>query len=130
MCSECPGIGGASRLRPSHTTVRTGPYTAVREVALTRSKQRGKAERFEVGIGEPEAEGFAPCDRPRATAATGRVTPLPRDSQCGQCRSATLRCFPLAPKSGPQPQPDPAGERDQHLGRFAEAEMTLLAWRP
>ena len=30
------GIGGASRLRPSHTTVRTGPYTAVREVELTR----------------------------------------------------------------------------------------------
>src|SRR5271155_6123944 len=30
------GIGGASRLRPSHTTVRTGPYTAVREVRLTR----------------------------------------------------------------------------------------------
>ena len=32
------GIGGASQLRPSHTTVRTGPYTAVREVALTRLK--------------------------------------------------------------------------------------------
>jgi hypothetical protein len=29
------GIGGAFRLRPSHTTVRTGPYTAVREVRLT-----------------------------------------------------------------------------------------------
>ena len=26
------GIGGASRLHPSHTTVRTGPYTAVRLV--------------------------------------------------------------------------------------------------
>ena len=26
------GIGGASRLRPSPTTVRTGPYTAVRRV--------------------------------------------------------------------------------------------------
>src|SRR3979490_165234 len=33
------GIGGASRLRPSHTTVRTGPYTAVREVTLTRFDQ-------------------------------------------------------------------------------------------
>src|SRR5450631_2741349 len=33
------GIGGASRLLPSHTTVRTGPYTAVREVTLTRFDQ-------------------------------------------------------------------------------------------
>ena len=33
------GIGGASRLRSSHTTVRTGPYTAVREVTLTRFDQ-------------------------------------------------------------------------------------------
>jgi len=33
---------GASRLRPSHTTVRTGPYTAVREVALTHFDQGGE----------------------------------------------------------------------------------------
>src|ERR1700724_1164619 len=37
------GIGIGGRLSaphlPHHTTVRTGPYTAVREVALTRSKQ-------------------------------------------------------------------------------------------
>jgi hypothetical protein len=37
----------------SHTTVRTGPYTAVREVALTHFDQGGETERFEVGIGEP-----------------------------------------------------------------------------
>src|SRR5262249_14029298 len=42
------GIGGASQLRPSHTTVRTGPYTAVREVALTRLEQGWETERFEV----------------------------------------------------------------------------------
>src|SRR5450756_81320 len=29
------GIGGASRLLPSHTTVRTGPYTAVRWIERT-----------------------------------------------------------------------------------------------
>src|SRR5262249_32749359 len=57
----------------------------------------------------------------------GRVTQFPRDSQCGQCRLATPWCFPLAPKSGPQPQPDPAGESDQHLGCFAEAEMAAPA---
>src|ERR1035441_3699138 len=31
------GIGGASRLLPSHTTVRTGPYTAVRWIKRWRS---------------------------------------------------------------------------------------------
>jgi hypothetical protein len=40
------------RLHPSHTTVRTGPYTAVREVTLTRIDQGRETERFEVGIGE------------------------------------------------------------------------------
>src|SRR5450631_1665039 len=38
-CGSTIGIGGASRLLPSHTTVRTGPYTAVREVTLTRFDQ-------------------------------------------------------------------------------------------
>src|SRR4029077_2885344 len=36
-----------------HTTVRTGPYTAVREVTLTRFDQGRETERFEVDIGEP-----------------------------------------------------------------------------
>jgi hypothetical protein len=52
--SDSSGIdrdrGGASQLRPSHTTVRTGPYTAVREVALTRLEQGWETERFEVRI--------------------------------------------------------------------------------
>src|ERR1035437_8145032 len=96
------GIGGASRLRPSHTTVRTGPYTAVRKVELTRFEQGWETERFEVSIGEPHREGFAPDDVPRATTAAGRVArKLPRDSQCDQCRSATPWCFPLAPESRP-----------------------------
>src|ERR1039458_10756506 len=35
--SSAIGIGGASRLLPSHTTVRTGPYTAVRWIKRWRS---------------------------------------------------------------------------------------------
>src|SRR5215203_6379703 len=64
---------------------------------------------------------------PGATAAASHVTQLPRDSQCDQCRSATTWCFPLAPESGPESQPDPASESDQHLGRFAEAEIAAPA---
>src|SRR3982074_3986848 len=97
-----PGSGGPSRLRPAHTTVRTGAYTAVREVALTRFDQGWETERFEVGVGKPDREGFAPGDVPGATAAAGRIAQLPRDSQFDQCRTAATWCFPLHPQSGPQ----------------------------
>jgi hypothetical protein len=40
-------------LRSSHTTLHTGPYTAVREVAQTRFDQVWKTEQFEVGVGSP-----------------------------------------------------------------------------
>ena len=115
------------RLRPSHTTVRTGPYTAVREVTLTRFDQGRETERCEVGIGESHGEGFAPGEIPGSTAATRRVAQRPRDSQCDECRSPTPRCFPLAPEGGPQLQADPASESDQRLGRFAKAEIDAPA---
>ena len=83
--------------RNSHTTVRTAPYTAVREVTLTRFDQGRETERFEVGIGEPDREGFTPGEMPGATAAAGRIAQLPRDSQRDECRSATPWCFPLTP---------------------------------
>src|SRR5216684_1045937 len=121
------GIGGASRLHPSHTTVRTGPYTAVREVTLTRFDQGQESERFEVGIGECNREVFAPGEVPVSTAATGHVAQFPRDSQRDECCSTTSWCFPLAPKSGPQSQADPTSEGDQYLRRFAEAEIAAPA---
>jgi hypothetical protein len=117
------GIGGAYRLRPSRTTVRTGPYTAVREVTLTRFDQGRKTERFEVGIGESDGEGFAPGEMPGSTAASGHVAQPPRDSPRDECCSPTPWCFPLAPEGSPQSQPDPTSESDQHLGRFAKAEI-------
>src|SRR5260370_42574807 len=64
---------------------------------------------------------------PGSTAAPGRVAQFPRDSQCDECCSTTPWCFPLAPKSGLQSYPDPASESDQHLGRFAEAEIAAPA---
>jgi Putative transposase len=50
-----------------------------------------------------------------------------RDPVCDQRRSTTPWCFPLPPESGPQSQPDPASEGDQHLRRFAEAEIAAPA---
>ena len=117
------GIGGSLAAPPLPTTVRTGPYTAVREVALTRFDQGRETERFEVGIGESHGESFAPGEMPGATTAAGHVAQFPQDSQRDECRSATPWSFPLAPKSGPQSQSDPASESDQFLGRFAEAKI-------
>src|ERR1700680_3757275 len=96
------GIGGSLSAPPLHTTVRTGPYTSVREVRLTRFDQGQETKRFEVGIGKSHGERFTPGDMPGGTAAAGHVAQLSRDSECDECCSATPWCFPLAPKSGPQ----------------------------
>src|SRR5580704_18851597 len=66
---------GSAPPTPPGIRVRT---TAVREVALTRIDQGGETERFEVGIGKPDGEGFAPGDVPWATAAVGRIAQLPK----------------------------------------------------
>src|SRR5258708_98049 len=64
---------------------------------------------------------------PGSTAAAGHVAQLPRDSQRDECRSPTPWCFPLAPEGSPQSQADPASESNQHLGRFAKAEIAAPA---
>src|SRR6516165_2395879 len=75
------------RGEPRGSAPPTPPYVRVRirrfeKVTLTRVDQGREAERFEVGIGESHREGFAPGEMPGATAATGHVAQLPRDSQC------------------------------------------------
>src|SRR6516164_4313176 len=61
---------GSAPPTPPGIRVRT---TAVREVALTRFEQGRETERFEVGIGEPHRERFAPGKVPRTTAAAGHI---------------------------------------------------------
>ena len=121
------GIGGSLSAPPLPHHRRTGPYTAVREVALTRFDQGWETERFEVGVGKPNRKGLAPGDVPGAAAAAGRIPQFPRHLQCDQCCTTATWCFPLTPRSGPQSQPDPASESDQHLGRFAKAEIAAPA---
>ena len=62
-----------------------------------------------------------------ATTASGIVRQPFRDPQCDQFRATTPRCFPLPPEGGPESQPDPAGESNQHFGRFAKAEIAAPA---
>ncbi len=60
------GIGGASRPRPSHTTVRTGPYTAVRLDERSPGVQSRQSERVEVGIGQGNVHRLGLTETPRA----------------------------------------------------------------
>src|SRR6516165_10065837 len=69
-----------------------GPYTAVREVALTRFDQGGKTERFEVGIGESDGKRFAPGDVPWTTAAVGHAASK-FDEKTGAITDETTRGF-------------------------------------
>src|SRR6266540_4951848 len=64
---------------------------------------------------------------PGTTAAAGHIAQFPRDPQCDECRTTATWCFPLTPQGGPQSQPNPASESDQHVGRFAEAEIAAPA---
>src|SRR5215475_4836927 len=57
------------------------------------------------------------------TAAGGIARQPPFHPQCDQRRAATAWCLPLPPQSGPESQPDPASEGDEHFGCFAEAEI-------
>src|SRR6516162_2436449 len=80
--NECPFLrGDGDRGEPRGSSPPTPPgirvrTTAVREVALTRFEQGRETERFEVGIGEPHRERFAPGQVPRTTAAAGHIAQL------------------------------------------------------
>src|SRR6185437_9723501 len=108
--------------------VRTGPYTAVREVIPFRVNERRKTKRFEVGIGKPYREGFGACEIPRAKPAASGVTRQPwADPKFQQSCSATALGFPLPPQSSPKPQTDPADKTKQHFWCFAKAEIASPA---
>jgi len=97
-------------------------------VTLAFIDQRWKSERFEVGVGKPNREGFGPSEVPGTASATGRVASQSRtNAQCQPCRSTTAGCFPLPPQSCTQSQPDPTSQVNQHIWRFTETEIASPA---
>jgi hypothetical protein len=91
---------------------------AERTVRAALSIQRARAElNLRIGIG---GRLTPPGTK---TAAGGIARPPPFHPQCDQRRTATTWCLPLPPQSGPESQPDPASEGDEHFGCFAEAQM-------
>src|SRR6266567_3027520 len=113
---------------PCHTTVRTGPYTAVRGVTLALLGQRRETERAEVGIGQAEMQGLVLTGGPRTAEAGGRITSQHRShAECDQSRPASARGSPLPPQGAAESPPDPTSQRSQHLRCLAEAEVVSPA---
>src|SRR5438067_3145323 len=105
------GIGQRLPADPCHTTVRTGPYTAVRGVALALIGQRRKTERAEVGIGQAEMQGLVLTGGPRTAEAGRRITGQRRShAKCNQSRPASARGSPLPPQGAAESTPNPTGQ--------------------
>jgi hypothetical protein len=58
---------------PCHTTVRTGPYTAVRRVELPTGSQSRKADGVEVSVGQRLAQSNALTQVPGTSVAAGGI---------------------------------------------------------
>src|SRR5215475_2567906 len=109
--------GDASRRRPSHTTVRTGPYTAVRWIIRIVEHEGRQAERDEGDIGEGDRQGGAVTKPPWAVgAASGHSRQPPPDTAAGQFRKPRAAALPLLPGDGAQPPPSPLFKFAQHRG--------------
>jgi len=100
------GIGGASRLLPSHTTVRTGPYTAVREVTLTRFDQMirrvslgvrliRRQERFDVFPPACRASPFGADEKSSLNWMFSRLSLSRSCPTCLSSRSGLQPSFPV-----------------------------------
>jgi hypothetical protein len=68
------GTAAAVARRPMPHHLRTGPYTAVREVTLLLVNECGKTKRLEVGIGKPNRQGFGSREIPGTKTTAGGVT--------------------------------------------------------
>ena len=97
------GIGERLPARPSHTTVRTGPYTAVRRVKLRGSGEARQAEGIKEGIRQGLADRRFMTEPPRTEAATGDAyRPVATDAPLTQllhAPSEPLQCFHITDRS-------------------------------
>ena len=118
------GIGGALRPRPSHTTVRTSSYTAVRRIVRLAGREERQAECGEGGVGECKGQRGAVAEPPRAMwAAGGCRRQIPADAAASQFGKARAPALPLLPDECPQASSHPLVEFAQHRRSLAEAEV-------
>ena len=105
---------------PCHTTVHTGPYTAVREVAPSLLGQRRKAKRFEIGIGKPDRKGLSLGKVPRAESTAGCV--------CCQPQTAPQFEQSLSTAAGQRAEPHVRLYRDAQEVRPVPTEIPVHDW--
>ena len=87
----------------SHTTVRTGPYTAVRRVKLRTGGEARQAEGSKEGLGQGLADRRFMTEPPRAEAATGDShRPVASGAPLARLLHAPCEPLPLGPQHRPQ----------------------------
>ncbi len=112
------------RPHPSHTTVRTGPYTAVRRVELTANRQSRKSQPVEVNIGQCDSKRRTVGEPPRTVSAARRLRgQVSTHSPFRQLPKPHRPSPPLLPHRGSQPASDPPLKAFQHARRVALPEI-------
>ena len=108
------------RPHPSHTTVHTGPYTAVRRVELTANRQSRKSQPVEVSVGQRNSERRAAGEPPRTISAARRSRgQVATHSPLRQLPKSYPPSLPLLPHRGSQPASDPPLKTCRHARRVA-----------
>jgi hypothetical protein len=109
---------------PSHTTVRTELYTAVRRVKLRPGGELRQAERIKEGLGQDLADRRVLAEPPRPeVAAGGFLRPLATHPALLQLRPPSWNVLPLRSQHRPQPAPYPRIKVYKHPGCLAEPEV-------
>src|SRR5712671_2006392 len=102
---NCDRVGGSLLAPPSHTTVRTVPYTAVL------LEERDQPELFEEGPSEGVVHVAGPGVPPGTVSIVGgRRCPSRVETPLHQALRAGARPFPLPPQDAAQLAPQPAVE--------------------
>jgi len=111
---------------PSHTTVRTGPYTAVRSVVCTQSRaiETEQSQLIPKRCRQGGVEYLSAARTPGTVKPPDRVDRLvPWHTQSPQVTIPGRPPFPVAPGNGSQSPPNPTVQIPQLPRRFAEAEV-------
>jgi len=108
------------RGRPSHTTVRTGPYTALSGRMFRHGDEACFGERL---VAQRAVEGFGSAQAPRSFATRDRrVGHFLADPRASEFLEPSSSRFPVRPQHATQSSSDPAVQARQFVA-FAEAEV-------
>ena len=121
-------LRAAVNRRPCHTTVRTGPYTAVRELIPFLVDERREHQAIRSRHWKAQQRGLWRVRDTKGQVRCQRCySPAFGSPEYQQSGSATTLGFPLPPQSSPKLQKHPTDKTKQHFGCFAKAEIASPA---